>query len=420
MSRFERLYRENFPFVWAAARRCGAPDAAVGDVVQDVFVTAHRRLDELSYEVSPRGWLYGVTRRVAFRYRRSAARTARRKAGLSQRGARVEQPHARFEAAQDLEQLLERVDADQREAFVMAELLGMSGPEIAGELGIPLNTVYSRLRLARRRLERLASPEAIEPGLQAARRGQAPPSGQPQRTWAMMAPILSSPWTGVKLGLITASKSLWLPIAVVTAIAVTVAVRSDAPGEPSEAAAQAQAQRAIATAEPTGASRHGGSAAEAAIPVAPPIEAAERTDGPANTMTTALPRSELPTGSTPAAASTVGASAAGASPSVASPSSASPVPAPPSADALAAEVAQLEAVRRAITAGDPDRALTLLRALDERFGPGQLADARQAARVRALCAAGRTQEAEREAASLHREHPTSNVARATAKTCDGA
>ena len=43
----------------------------------------------------------------------------------------------------------------------MTELLGMSGPEIAGELQLPLNTVYSRLRLARAQLLASSAAESV-------------------------------------------------------------------------------------------------------------------------------------------------------------------------------------------------------------------------------------------------------------------
>jgi len=78
LRRFEALYRGEFAFVWAAARHLGVSPGAIDDVVQDVFLTAYRRLDHLRFEVSPRAWLFGVTRKVSFRYRRGAARRARR------------------------------------------------------------------------------------------------------------------------------------------------------------------------------------------------------------------------------------------------------------------------------------------------------------------------------------------------------
>jgi RNA polymerase sigma factor (sigma-70 family) len=152
---FERVYRREFPFVWAAARRLGVHPAALDDAVQDVFLTAYRRWADLHYEVSPRAWLYGVTRRVAFRYRRSEARTVRRKAAVAVAGAgetRPTAPQGDRDEAHDVDTVLAVLEPKRREVFVMAELLDMSGPEIAAELQIPVDTVYSRLRLARRQL----------------------------------------------------------------------------------------------------------------------------------------------------------------------------------------------------------------------------------------------------------------------------
>ena len=84
LRRFHDLYRGEFAFVWSAAQHLGVAPGAVADVVQDVFLTAYRRLDHLRFEVSPRAWLFGVTRRVASRYRRGAARLARRHAAFAE------------------------------------------------------------------------------------------------------------------------------------------------------------------------------------------------------------------------------------------------------------------------------------------------------------------------------------------------
>jgi RNA polymerase sigma-70 factor (ECF subfamily) len=51
--------------------------------------------------------------------------------------------------------ILDALPPEQRHAVVMHHVLGMSVPEIARELGIPAETVRSRLRLARTRLRDL-------------------------------------------------------------------------------------------------------------------------------------------------------------------------------------------------------------------------------------------------------------------------
>src|SRR5215207_4645128 len=65
LAAFESVYRRELPFVWAAARRLGVQPEVIDDAVQDVFLTAYRRWGDLHHDVSPRAWLYGVTRRVA-------------------------------------------------------------------------------------------------------------------------------------------------------------------------------------------------------------------------------------------------------------------------------------------------------------------------------------------------------------------
>ena len=187
---FETVYRREFPFVWAAARRLGVPPAVLDDAVQDVFLTAYRRWDDLDCDVSPRAWLYGVTRRVAFRYRRTQARTVRRRSAVSQASRSRHEPHAELEGAHDVDAVLAGLEARRREVFVMSELLDMSGPEIAAELKIPLNTVYSRLRLARRQLERTMTRERTATWIRVTRRHDRAPAGQARRSWALLLPVL--------------------------------------------------------------------------------------------------------------------------------------------------------------------------------------------------------------------------------------
>ena len=59
----------------------------------------------------------------------------------------------RAEAMEILYRLLDQLPAERRSVFVMAELEEMSASEIAEAARLPLNTVYSRLRLARRDFE---------------------------------------------------------------------------------------------------------------------------------------------------------------------------------------------------------------------------------------------------------------------------
>jgi RNA polymerase sigma-70 factor (ECF subfamily) len=56
---------------------------------------------------------------------------------------------ARTQERRVLDSILLSMDVDLRTVLVMHELFGHTAPEIAAALAIPMNTVYSRLRLAR-------------------------------------------------------------------------------------------------------------------------------------------------------------------------------------------------------------------------------------------------------------------------------
>jgi RNA polymerase sigma-70 factor (ECF subfamily) len=153
---FDRLYEEQVDFVWRTLRCLGVRDAALEDAAQDVFVVVHRRLGDFQARSSVRTWLFGIALRVAGDHRRRE----RRKGGLAPLDFEVEDgapgPHeeaARAEALRSLAQALEALDEDKRAVLVLAELEQMSAPEIAAALGINVNTVYSRLRAARRAFE---------------------------------------------------------------------------------------------------------------------------------------------------------------------------------------------------------------------------------------------------------------------------
>jgi RNA polymerase sigma-70 factor (ECF subfamily) len=155
---FAEIYDGYFAFVWRSARRLGAPALTVDDVVQETFVIAHRRLAEFEGRSSLKTWLFGIVLNVVRAHRRSLLakhpHALRSEATTDLEGVRdaAPGPHeiaTQAEAVRLVDQLLEALDEDKREVFVLAELEQMSAPEIATAIGVPVNTVYSRLRLAR-------------------------------------------------------------------------------------------------------------------------------------------------------------------------------------------------------------------------------------------------------------------------------
>lgn len=407
-SRFEQLYREHAPFVWAAARQC-APAAAVDDVVQDVFVTAYRRLDDLRWEVSARGWLYGVTRRVAFRYRRTAARTARRAAAVAVTSRAGDDPRPGLDASRQVRALLEQLPARQRELVVMSELLGMSGPEIAAELGVPLDTAYSRVRAVRRRLASLArDAETLDRALAGERAEAKPSERQLQRGWAALVPLVRAPWgaagagAGASGGVTGMLPTLGIAAALVVTLGVVGVVARNAATE--EGTRRASVRAGVDAPKDVRAppSEPAGFGEAGAVPAALP-EAGRRVLPPQPPVPAAEPATAH--APEPATAHT-------------------PEPAPrarPRAEApadLEVELALLERARKALAADRPAEALGLLDRHARRFPRSTLADARQATRARALCQHGDPAAARAVAERLRAEHPGSAIAASLANVCD--
>lgn len=149
------IFEQHHDFVWRSLAHLGVPPPVVDDATQDVFMVVHRRLDDFRRDMPMRSWLYGIARRVAYRYRSRAAKDQRVCAAATPEAAAPDEVVAVQEAAALVTAFLTEQVPAQREVFVLAELEGLSGPEIAAALGTKLNTVYSRLRLVRRQFARV-------------------------------------------------------------------------------------------------------------------------------------------------------------------------------------------------------------------------------------------------------------------------
>ncbi len=157
-ARFTAIYREHFEFVWRSLRRLGAPEHALEDATQDVFLVAARRIDEFEGRSSIRTWLFGIAMRVVRAQRRTAWRHQRRVDALAAAPTdAARDPIAQRDAQRLLLELLEHLDDDKRAVYVLAELEGLTAVEIAEGLGTNVNTIYTRLRVARQQLRDAAA-----------------------------------------------------------------------------------------------------------------------------------------------------------------------------------------------------------------------------------------------------------------------
>jgi RNA polymerase sigma-70 factor (ECF subfamily) len=163
------IYRAQFAFVWRILRRLGVPAEALEDAAQDVFVVVHRRWTSYDPAVPIRSWLFGITRRVAADTRKRLQRVSSRVQTTDQT-ERIGEPNdsaTRAEASDFVARFLDSLDEDKRAVFFLADVEGLTAPEIGAALGVNLNTIYARLRAARIRFQAARQEwygEGVDPG----------------------------------------------------------------------------------------------------------------------------------------------------------------------------------------------------------------------------------------------------------------
>jgi len=150
-----QIFEEHFDYVWNRLRRLGVREADLEDLVHEVFIKVHAHLGDFDTSRPIRPWLFGFAYRVAADHRR----LARHRVELLGSGIESVDPapsaDAQIEADEErslVEAALDRVELDRRAVLVLHDVDEVPVPAIARELGIPVPTAYSRLRLAREEL----------------------------------------------------------------------------------------------------------------------------------------------------------------------------------------------------------------------------------------------------------------------------
>ncbi len=152
---FSEIFREEFAYVWNALARLGVVRSDLEDLTHDVFCHVYRKLPQYDPSRPLRPWLFVFALRVASDYRK----LARHRWELG--GFEVDRQDFTPSAAEQLishedrrllEAALLKLPLERRAVLLLHEVDGYSIPEVARALGLPLNTAYSRLRLARAEL----------------------------------------------------------------------------------------------------------------------------------------------------------------------------------------------------------------------------------------------------------------------------
>jgi len=163
------LFRRYAPFVANFLARMGVARADVDDLVQEVFLVAHRGGGYAPGPAKPTTYLASIAFRAATTHRRKRQTRSFVKLAdevVSSAGDERHSPERDADQKRHLamlDRILDLLDHDKRVVFVMAELQGESVVAIAQVLGVPVDTAYSRLRAARKIFREAVEAMRLEP-----------------------------------------------------------------------------------------------------------------------------------------------------------------------------------------------------------------------------------------------------------------
>ena len=164
----ERFVAETQGDVWKLCRYLGdARDA--DDLAQEVYERAVRSLHRFRADGPARGWLLTIARRVCVDHTRRAQRRRRRDAAVFDDTiagggvGKLTSTDASERVA--LDDVLEGLSTDRRDAFVLTQVLGMHYDEAADVLGCPVGTIRSRVARARLDLVELMTDDTADDDL---------------------------------------------------------------------------------------------------------------------------------------------------------------------------------------------------------------------------------------------------------------
>jgi RNA polymerase sigma factor (sigma-70 family) len=147
------LFDRHEPALRRYLSRMGIPRADVDDLVQATFLEITRAAPSFDARHAGRSWIFGVASIMLRRHRHFLRRAAARISAWVMPEAEVEGTPAELFERAETERRFARAFAalseKKREAFVLVTLEGLSGEEAAQALGVPVNTIWTRLHHAR-------------------------------------------------------------------------------------------------------------------------------------------------------------------------------------------------------------------------------------------------------------------------------
>jgi RNA polymerase sigma-70 factor, ECF subfamily len=163
---WRQLHRQYYPVAAAFLRKLGVHERDLDDACQEVFLQMFRYLPRFRGEADPKTWLYRlcITQARRARLRHKLTNALEHVLALLPRDALVSTPGFSESAAQlRIEQALSHLSEKERSAFVLYEMEGVAGKEIASIVGCKEATLWRRLHYARQIFRQALEASEVEP-----------------------------------------------------------------------------------------------------------------------------------------------------------------------------------------------------------------------------------------------------------------
>ncbi len=148
----ERVWEEFHPKLKQFVLRRMPDEQSGEDILQDVFLKIHTRIDTLRNEEKLQSWIYQIARNAIADYYREHRATLE----LSEAPALLEEPgddDIVNELIPSIKAMVDSLPADYREALLLTEYQGLTQRELAEKLGLSLSGAKSRVQRAREKLK---------------------------------------------------------------------------------------------------------------------------------------------------------------------------------------------------------------------------------------------------------------------------
>ncbi len=157
---FSAIYKEWFRTVYRWVRALGGPQSDAEDWTQEVFVVVQRRLPDFDGQ-NLAGWLYRIAANTVSDQRRRAwfRNIFMRPRDVELESFGGEGDIVRRQEQADFYRLVEKMNKKWRNTFVLFEVMGHSGEEIADLENLPPATVRTHLHRARKEFLALLAEE---------------------------------------------------------------------------------------------------------------------------------------------------------------------------------------------------------------------------------------------------------------------